>query len=72
MSARPDHEAMAAIEAALSEAVYDAMRRARLQRLGRLPVPTPSGRAWSILARSRAGRQGVYVPPSESGGRLPG
>lgn len=40
-----------AIEATFAEAVYDARRRARLQQLGREPIPTPSRRALEILDR---------------------
>ncbi|MFV2064331.1 MAG: hypothetical protein ACC726_12585 [Chloroflexota bacterium] len=46
-----DHETQAAISAEMVEAVYDAVRRMRLQRAGLLPPPTPSGRAWGLLAR---------------------
>ena len=53
MNAKLDREAHAAIDAALAEAVYDAIRVAQRQRAGQAPVPKPSGRAWDILARSR-------------------
>jgi hypothetical protein len=42
-----------AIEAQLTEAVYDAKRRERLQLLGRQPVPEPSARALDLLDRAR-------------------
>ncbi len=47
-----------AISAELAETVHDAMRRARAQRSGRLPVPQPGPRAFDILRRARlhAGR----------------
>jgi hypothetical protein len=40
-----------AIDATFVQAVYDAMRRRRLQHMGVLPVPTASGRSLALLGR---------------------
>lgn len=50
----PTIEQQLAIEAVYTEAVYDASRRARLQQLGREPVPEPSERAWELYRRTTA------------------